>query len=318
MSVSQFGRGLGQITNVLSEALFPVPDELGLDERTKNALQRQATMRLGLGMMAAKDRGSELGSGLGIAYEHAQRGLGAGLGQVFATRRANREDERLAQHDRRLQNAELQAGQDGLQASIDRQKADLRYRDGVRYREGRDQVEDKRAQERLAVERATRPQGTWSQPFEAVDPITGKPGMFQNHTLSGEIRPAALGGQVLGPKPDRSNESGVSAENAIYRQVVGAFGGTFDPVTGSIVGLDKDQASRVQGIAARASRSYVDGSGKVTIAEAVDGAMKDRINEKPDAVLPTAAVSRLKEGTVTTFANGQKWTVRNGQPVQVK
>jgi hypothetical protein len=26
----------------------------------------------------------------------------------------------------------------------------------------------------------------------------------------------------------------------------------------------------------------------------------------------------LKENTVTTFKNGQQWTLRNGQPVQVK
>jgi hypothetical protein len=34
--------------------------------------------------------------------------------------------------------------------------------------------------------------------------------------------------------------------------------------------------------------------------------------------LPPAAASRLKEGTVTTFGNGQKWTLRNGQPAQVQ
>ncbi len=33
--------------------------------------------------------------------------------------------------------------------------------------------------------------------------------------------------------------------------------------------------------------------------------------------LPPAAVSQLKEGEVTTFANGQKWTLRGGKPVQV-
>lgn len=34
--------------------------------------------------------------------------------------------------------------------------------------------------------------------------------------------------------------------------------------------------------------------------------------------LPAAALSQLKEGLVTTFANGQKWTLQNGQPTQVK
>jgi hypothetical protein len=34
--------------------------------------------------------------------------------------------------------------------------------------------------------------------------------------------------------------------------------------------------------------------------------------------LPAAARSRLKEGQVTTFGNGQRWTLKNGQPVQVQ
>jgi hypothetical protein len=34
--------------------------------------------------------------------------------------------------------------------------------------------------------------------------------------------------------------------------------------------------------------------------------------------LPPAAVSVLKEGQQTTFANGQVWTLQNGKPVRVK
>ena len=34
-------------------------------------------------------------------------------------------------------------------------------------------------------------------------------------------------------------------------------------------------------------------------------------------VLPPEAVSKLKEGEVTTFRNGQRWTLKNGQPAQV-
>ncbi len=35
-------------------------------------------------------------------------------------------------------------------------------------------------------------------------------------------------------------------------------------------------------------------------------------------LLPPQAVSQLKEGVVTKFANGQQWTLKNGQPTQVK
>jgi hypothetical protein len=41
-------------------------------------------------------------------------------------------------------------------------------------------------------------------------------------------------------------------------------------------------------------------------------------SETPKASsLPPAAISRLQEGFTTTFANGQKWTLHNGQPTQV-
>jgi hypothetical protein len=38
----------------------------------------------------------------------------------------------------------------------------------------------------------------------------------------------------------------------------------------------------------------------------------------PVTQLPSAALAQLKEGVVTKFANGQQWTLRNGQPTQVK
>ena len=36
------------------------------------------------------------------------------------------------------------------------------------------------------------------------------------------------------------------------------------------------------------------------------------------AAIPPAAVAKLSEGHETTFGNGQTWTLRNGQPVQVR
>ena len=38
----------------------------------------------------------------------------------------------------------------------------------------------------------------------------------------------------------------------------------------------------------------------------------------PQVSLPPAALSALKEGIVTDFANGQSWTIQNGKPVRVK
>lgn len=60
------------------------------------------------------------------------------------------------------------------------------------------------------------------------------------------------------------------------------------------------------------------------IIERLDQISKDRVkmmggaNASSVGQLPAAAASQLKEGLVTTFANGQKWTLQNGQPTQVK
>jgi hypothetical protein len=39
---------------------------------------------------------------------------------------------------------------------------------------------------------------------------------------------------------------------------------------------------------------------------------------KGSSGLPDAAKKQLKEGIITTFGNGQEWTLENGQPKQVK
>ncbi|MFY4731331.1 hypothetical protein, partial [Nitrospira sp. BLG_2] len=117
-------RGLGQITDVLSQALFPIASEAesGLDPRTVKAMQRQGLMQLGLGMMAARNQGAGLGQGLNFAFNQAQQDINQGLGQAMLARRANREDERLAMYDKRIRNQELQQDQDRLQSRIDMER----------------------------------------------------------------------------------------------------------------------------------------------------------------------------------------------------
>ena len=36
-----------------------------------------------------------------------------------------------------------------------------------------------------------------------------------------------------------------------------------------------------------------------------------------EAQLPARAIAQLREGEITEFSNGQRWTLRNGQPVRV-
>ncbi|MGM0614762.1 MAG: hypothetical protein ACQES7_04285 [Pseudomonadota bacterium] len=47
--------------------------------------------------------------------------------------------------------------------------------------------------------------------------------------------------------------------NAIYRQAAGIFGGTFDPTTGRVSGLDPSQSAKVQSVSERASEVYANG-----------------------------------------------------------
>lgn len=56
----------------------------------------------------------------------------------------------------------------------------------------------------------------------------------------------------------------------------------------------------------------------------LDQIIKDRVNAvrapqtQPAPTLPDVARSRLREGSNTTFGNGQTWTLRDGKPVQVQ
>lgn len=83
---------------------------------------------------------------------------------------------------------------------------------------------------------------------------------------------------IPGGPADKSQErSGIEAAdaNAIYRQSVGLFGGMFDPITGRIGGLNREQAEQVQGIAARASQIYQQNQGQMDHASAVEMALRE-------------------------------------------
>ena len=59
-----------------------------------------------------------------------------------------------------------------------------------------------------------------------------------------------------------------SDSNAIGRQAERLFGGTFDPKTGQLVGLDRAKAAKVAEIQAEAERVYAEGRGEITHATA--------------------------------------------------
>jgi len=312
MKFSKLKQGLGRLSEVLPQALFPVSSQIsaGVDPKTVKELQQQATIQLGLGMMAARDRGAGLGSGLGYAFDKSRDGLNQGLGQVYTARRDQRQEERQNSYDERFARAE--------QRGIADNAWDQAFREREFGSNERDSEFDrgiKQAQLRIdSLDKGST--GTWSQPFEAMDATSGKPGMFQSHSLSGEIRPATVGAGKIGPKSREGSDS-IAPESLIWRQSVAYFGGIIDPETGKITGLDPTQTARTQELASRASRIYKDGGGQVTAAEAVQKAISGRSEAQPTNELPQEASARLREGIVTTFKNGQRWTLRNGQAVKV-
>jgi len=103
-------QGLGRVRN----ALLPVPEEVAnqLDPRTIETLRKQAMLQMGLGMVAAGEKGQGIGAGAMYGLNQAQQGLGQGLNQAWVGSRSAREDKRLEQYDRRLDIQEKKADED--------------------------------------------------------------------------------------------------------------------------------------------------------------------------------------------------------------
>lgn len=110
-------------------------------------------------------------------------------------------------------------------------------------------------------------------------------------------------------------------ENAIYAQSGNLFGGMYDPVTGRFSGLDKTTAQKVQSIASRATRLYVQGRGSITRAESVASAAREsgiaipQIGDQPPAasVAPKAQSAAREGATAINPRTGQRIVYRNGQ-----
>lgn len=187
--------------------------------------------------------------------------------------------------------------------------------------------------------------GTWSSPWRGKDPKTGKVGLYQTHSLTGQNRPAQVGADGLEAPPSGGEDGdggGLSSslQSLVFRQAAGLYGGTFDPVTGNLTGLDAKKTAKVQDVAARASRLMLTDP-SLSAAEAVQEASQADVapavappapapsrpptrgrqsvpRPEESTTLPPAAVSQLKEGIRTTFKNGQVWTMRGGQPVRLQ
>lgn len=120
-------RGLGR----LGETLFAAPAEVAqqMDPRTVHALQQQALLQMGLGLMAARNRG--LGAGALFGMNQGQQTMGQGLGQAMLGRRSRLEDERLDLQERRTDALlDRQTGRDRIEdARYEAQRAWQQQRD---------------------------------------------------------------------------------------------------------------------------------------------------------------------------------------------
>lgn len=143
MSTSRFRQGLAQIRargglgNVLGEAFFPVPSEVAAetDPDTLKALRRQAMIQMGLGMMAARDRGAGLGQGLQFGMGAGQQAVQEALNSILTTRKDKRADRRLDLQDQR------QDAYDARVARMEERSISERAED-IAYRKERDAAMD--------------------------------------------------------------------------------------------------------------------------------------------------------------------------------
>lgn len=199
--------------------------------------------------------------------------------------------------------------------------------------------------------------GSWSSPWKGVDPMTHVEGLWQTNSLTGENRPAKVGPNQLQPPADSGTVS-VAPYNAIHRAALAFYGGEIDPNNGEfqILKTDAPQALELSSRASelyRQAGGKISPQEAVQRAAhgaqpAAEGPTRDggsfarNVPIQPGAPqaapaaapqpqaqrapaqapqaggLPPQAAAALKEGVVTTFANGQKWTLRGGQPVQVQ
>ncbi|MFO7306889.1 MAG: hypothetical protein C0P74_015385 [Gammaproteobacteria bacterium] len=158
--------------------------------------------------------------------------------------------------------------------------------------------------------------GADGEPLEiVVDPETGQSVYVPRSSAVG-MRPAA--------RPSGAASGGLKASdtNAIYRQVVGLFeGATWDPITGRIAGLSKEQAAQAQRIASRASQLYASGQ-VLDHATAVDIALQEmRAGGIPAPRLSddlTPAGVDPYEGITATGPNGEKVVWRGGRWVPLE
>lgn len=132
----------------IQQGILPVPPEVaaGMSPETIKLLRQQALLQMGLGMVAAKEKGAQFGTGALAGLNIGQNSFNQGLGQAYAAERNAREDKRLQLLDERTQ-AELQR-----RAKLDEQTVKWKEREFA-HQEAADKESLRRWNEDQALER---------------------------------------------------------------------------------------------------------------------------------------------------------------------
>jgi hypothetical protein len=111
---------------------------------------------------------------------------------------------------------------------------------------------------------------------ESFSPFTDASGKVHFLGNRGTIRETPLTGQLSGGR-DRPSETGMKASdsNAIVSAAARAWGGVYDPLSGNITGIGKDDLLNLNKVASRASDIFFENNGQVPHATAVQRALEE-------------------------------------------
>jgi hypothetical protein len=155
LGMSRFTTGVHNGLGRLQNALFPT--DPGMDPRQAKAMQNQALLQLGLGMISAKSQGAGLGQSLAHGFGGAQQTLQGSMQRAFQNAQMKQAQARADnREDRMMQQQELQAQRyDAEQAHrLEREKlADERYTADREHELEREKTADERwkAQHELSL-----------------------------------------------------------------------------------------------------------------------------------------------------------------------
>lgn len=300
--------------------LYPGMAATGVDPQLAQAARAQAMMQMGAGLLGGQNVGQAYGVGQAAGYEPIEQARRQQVMQADAQWRemqtAEMKRQQKAREDAAAYQSRLQAELAPYIAKGDYEGAKRRAAELGAYSDAKDiaglapqqkapgtlyKVQGPQGAQYATAEQAVGmtpykepvqgPAGSWSQPFEAVDPKTGQPGLFQSHSLTGQIRPA-MGG--LTPTKNRNTAS--PAQAAVDRKFATDY---VEFVTGGAADMQKSREELA------AAKARIDAAAQPGAKENLTG---PGIGMTPDSVL--SVVDPAAIDVRDTVANTVQRTLR--------